>query len=150
MFRAPDPWSDDQDDEEPLSCGFPDGLSEKYDLEKDIGKGGFGSVRIARSKATGNVALDIGPLFNGNQRQEMTRHSHGFLLVTGIEWACKAITKRLNIPNVSAARQQQHLDNIKREVLVSCWGRLVRDPHVYCSHSRGRPHPVLAAHTLHR
>jgi hypothetical protein len=45
----------------------------------------------------------------------------GFLLVTGIEWACKAIAKRLSIPNVSAAKQQQHLENIKREILVGCW-----------------------------
>jgi hypothetical protein len=55
MFRAPDPWSE-QEDEEPLTCGFPAGLHDKYDLdEKVIGKGGFGAVRVARSRATGNM-----------------------------------------------------------------------------------------------
>jgi hypothetical protein len=54
----------------------------------------------------------------------------GFLLDTGIEWACKAIAKRLSIPNVSTAKQQQHLENIKREILVRCWaaGSSERDP----------------------
>lgn len=37
---------------------------------------------------------------------------------TGKEYACKSIPKALNIPNVQVHKQQQHLDNIKREVAI--------------------------------
>jgi len=36
-----------------LDCAYPRGLEEKYDLSGKLGEGGFGTVRIARSKATG-------------------------------------------------------------------------------------------------
>ncbi len=37
---------------------------------------------------------------------------------TGVEYACKSISKALDVPNVSPQRQEQHLANIKREVAV--------------------------------
>lgn len=36
----------------------------------------------------------------------------------GREFACKSIRKNLDIPNLPAIKQQQHLDNIKREVAI--------------------------------
>lgn len=37
---------------------------------------------------------------------------------TGQEYACKSVCKRLNIPNLSAAKQAAHIDNIKREIAI--------------------------------
>ena len=73
----------------PISCGFPGGFHEKYDVgEKDIGKGGFGIVRIVTKRQNGK------------------------------QYAAKSIKKGLDIPNLSIARQAAHLANIKREVSV--------------------------------
>jgi calcium-dependent protein kinase len=33
-------------------------------------------------------------------------------------FACKCIDKRLNLPNISPAKQERHLENIQREVAV--------------------------------
>lgn len=74
--------------QQPLDCGFRRGLLEKYDLGRALGEGGFGAVRVARSKAT------------------------------GAEFACKTIPKRLDVPNLPPAKQVQHLDNIRREVAI--------------------------------
>lgn len=79
MFRAPDPWADEEEPE-PLECGFPRGLEAHYDLEKEIGKGGFGSVRIATSKATGNAAAQVFTNTGRNHAMEMTRHPHGLYI----------------------------------------------------------------------
>lgn len=78
------------DTDVPISAGFPRGLEDKYTLPpaRELGAGGFGSVRIAVEKSNGK------------------------------EFACKSITKRLDIPGVSAEKQNQHLDNIKREVAI--------------------------------
>lgn len=57
---------------------------------RSLGEGGFGSVRVVRSKAT------------------------------GVEFACKSICKRLDVPNLPPIKQQQHLENIQREVLILC------------------------------
>ncbi|KAG2495634.1 hypothetical protein HYH03_006234 [Edaphochlamys debaryana] len=74
---------------EPLWCGFTRAkLDDKYTLGKPLGQGGFGSVRVCCDKATGK------------------------------EWAVKSIEKRLTVPNISPAKQQQHLENIKREALI--------------------------------
>jgi calcium-dependent protein kinase len=73
-----------------VDCGFQRGITDKYDVAGGarLGEGGFGSVRI------------------------ITRRSDGAQL------ACKSIAKRLDVPNLAATKQQQHLDNIKREVAV--------------------------------
>jgi len=90
MFRAPDPWDLPAQKPQVYNLGFAKGVSDKYDLEggKLLGKGGFGSVRIVTNKSS------------------------------KVEYACKSISKTLEIPNLPAVKQQQHLDNIKREVSV--------------------------------
>ena len=37
---------------------------------------------------------------------------------TGKEYACKSIVKRLDVPNMSVAKQAAYLDNVKREIAV--------------------------------
>lgn len=37
---------------------------------------------------------------------------------TGKEYAAKSIAKRLSVPNISANKQKQHIENIKREALI--------------------------------
>jgi calcium-dependent protein kinase len=37
---------------------------------------------------------------------------------SGEQFACKSIKKRLNIPNVSADKQAQHIDNVEREITI--------------------------------
>lgn len=37
---------------------------------------------------------------------------------SGTEFGCKTINKRLDIPEVSTAKQEQHLGNIQREISV--------------------------------
>ncbi len=87
MFRAPDPWEQDVK-RPPPKCGFAPGFEQKYTRvsAKTLGKGGFGEVCICTSNATGT------------------------------EYACKSISKVLDVPNISAAREAQHINNIKREV----------------------------------
>lgn len=74
----------------PLDCGFKRGLEQAYSFPRapDLGKGGFGRVRLAVSRATGE------------------------------EVAVKSIAKRLDLPGVAPARQRQHLANIRREAAV--------------------------------
>lgn len=75
----------------PLDCGFKRGLEREYALvasAPDLGQGGFGRVRLAVSRATGE------------------------------EVAVKSIAKRLDLPGVAPLRQRQHLENISREVAV--------------------------------
>ncbi|KAF6254545.1 hypothetical protein COO60DRAFT_312479 [Scenedesmus sp. NREL 46B-D3] len=74
--------------QQPLWCGYRRGLTDKYDLDRQLGEGGFGSVRVVRSKTS------------------------------GAESACKSICKRLDVPNLPPIKQQQHLENIQREVFI--------------------------------
>lgn len=74
---------------EPIWIGYRQGLTDKYDLGKKLGEGGFGSVRMVVLKSN------------------------------GAEFACKSICKRLDVPNLPPIKQQQHLENIKREVSCS-------------------------------
>jgi hypothetical protein len=73
-----------------LDLGFPRTLAEQFDVGvgRALGKGGFGSVQVVSSRKHGK------------------------------EFACKSIAKKLAVPNAPAAKQQQHLDNIKREIAV--------------------------------
>ena len=36
--------------------------------------------------------------------------------VSGRQYACKTIAKRLDVPNLSPQKQAAHLDNVRREV----------------------------------
>jgi calcium-dependent protein kinase len=75
----------------PLDCGFRRGLEAEYAFvpsTPDLGQGGFGRVRLATNRATGE------------------------------EVAVKSIAKRLDLPGVAPQQQQRHLDNIRREVAV--------------------------------
>lgn len=38
--------------------------------------------------------------------------------LTGKEYACKSIVKRLDVPNMSVSKQAAYLDNVKREIAV--------------------------------
>jgi calcium-dependent protein kinase len=71
-----------------VSCGFPVGFDEKYEIGEDLGKGGFGVVRVVTKKKNGK------------------------------QYAAKSIKKVLEVPNLSIERQAAHLANIKREVSV--------------------------------
>lgn len=71
-----------------LDCGYARDFEKHFDVGRSLGKGGFGTVNLVIEKATGN------------------------------EYACKSIKKRLEVLNVSAERQAQHLDNIDREATV--------------------------------
>jgi hypothetical protein len=68
--------------------GFKRGIEEKYVFEIKLGEGGFGSVRVVRSKKS------------------------------GVQYACKSISKALDVPGLAPVKQQQHLDNIRREIAV--------------------------------
>ncbi len=73
------------------ACGFKRGLEKEYAFvtsAPDLGQGGFGRVRLAVSRATGE------------------------------EVAVKSIAKRLDLPGVAPQRQRQHVGNIAREVAV--------------------------------
>jgi hypothetical protein len=37
---------------------------------------------------------------------------------SGDTFACKSIQKRLDIPNISADKQAQHIDNVEREIAI--------------------------------
>jgi serine/threonine protein kinase len=77
-----------QEQEAPLDCGYYRGFNDVFSVDRVLGKGGFGLVKVVVERST------------------------------GIEFACKSISKRLNVPNVSAEKQAQHLDNIDREVKI--------------------------------
>lgn len=62
-------------------------LCDRYQWGSKLGKGGFGQVR---------VIVEVG---------------------TKREFACKSISKRLDVPNFSPQKQAAHLDNIRREVI---------------------------------
>lgn len=66
--------------------GYAKNFDKRYEPGRDLGKGGFGSVRAVKD------------------------------LQTGKEFACKSIPKELKLPGLSAARQAQHQDNIQKEV----------------------------------
>lgn len=71
-----------------IDAGFPRGFAEQYDLGAHLGAGGFGIVRVAVERSTGQ------------------------------ELAVKTIPKRLTVSNISSTKQAQHLENVKREVEV--------------------------------
>ncbi len=83
-----DVWDVVGKDHETVDCGFHRDLEIRYEWGRELGKGGFGSVRVVKDRSTGK------------------------------EYACKTICKRLNLPNLSAEKQAQHIDNVKREVAV--------------------------------
>eukprot|EP00884_Botryococcus_braunii_P014384 jgi/Botrbrau1/22947/Bobra.0030s0022.1 len=71
-----------------VDCGYPRNFDEEYTLGDELGKGGFGQVRVAVSRATGK------------------------------EYACKTIRKSLDAPGVSPVAQAAHLANLEKEVSV--------------------------------
>ena len=62
-------------------------MTGRYTWGKKLGKGGFGNVKVVIEK------------------------------ITGREFACKSISKRLDVPNFSPQKQAAHLDNVRREVV---------------------------------
>ena len=72
-----------------LDCGFRRApLTDKYELGRVLGEGGFGVVRVVRLRSN------------------------------GAEYACKTIRKRLDVPNLPMGKQLQHVENIQREVAI--------------------------------
>jgi len=72
----------------PLDCGYPRDFEDHFRVDRAIGKGGFGQVKVVVEKSTGQ------------------------------EFACKSIQKNLDIPNISSEKLAQHLDNIDREAKI--------------------------------
>ena len=72
----------------PVKCGYAEGFEQKYELQEELGRGGFGVVRVVTH-----------------------RHS-------GKQYAAKSIKKLLQVPNLPIQRQAAHLANVKREVSV--------------------------------
>lgn len=68
--------------------GYSKDLRETFDIGPRVGTGGFGEVCVVTEKST------------------------------GIEYACKSIKKHLDVTNISAEKQEQHLLNIDREIKV--------------------------------
>lgn len=61
-----------------LECGFPRGMEQRYDLlGKEIGKGGFGAVRVAVERSSGkewackSIAKSLPSVPPGRQRQHL-------------------------------------------------------------------------------
>lgn len=79
----------------------------RYDLGKLLGKGGFGKVNIVTETCSGR------------------------------QYACKAIAKRLDVPNLSPQKQATHLDNVRREV-GSCQPEMLAAPRLW--QALGRPY----------
>lgn len=88
MSSRVDVWDARKAHELRLDCGFDRGLLDRFELGAPLGEGGFGEVRVARDRRTGE------------------------------EYACKTIAKRLDVPNLPPAKQEQHVENIRREVAV--------------------------------
>lgn len=83
-----DAWEVKKPSRPSIDLGFPRGLEDAYEWGQELGKGGFGAVRLVRSRASGQ------------------------------EYACKSIAKELRAPDVSVKQQARHLEMIKREVAV--------------------------------
>ncbi len=87
-----DIWDVQKHAEVNLDLGFPRTLWQQYDATgQQLGRGGFGSVQVVRRFKSGK------------------------------EFACKSIAKKLAVAGQAAAvaaKQVQHLDNIRREIAV--------------------------------
>jgi serine/threonine protein kinase len=89
MSSRVDAWEVNKHKEyKPVKCGYADGFFEKYELGEQLGKGGFGIVRVVTHRQSGK------------------------------QYAAKSIKKLLQVPNLPIQRQAAHLANIKREVSV--------------------------------
>lgn len=83
-----DAWDVQTQHDTDISVGLPRGFNERFTFGQELGRGGFGVVRAVADAHTGE------------------------------QLACKSIVKRLAVPNLSAAKQAQHLEKIKRELEV--------------------------------
>jgi calcium-dependent protein kinase len=101
----------------PVSCGFPGGFHEKYEAGQELGRGGFGVVRVAREKATGKEyavkSIRKVSMISPTLDYSPPGHSEG----RGCSAALPA-RQVLDIPNLSIERQAAYLANIKREAAV--------------------------------
>lgn len=83
-----DAWDVKKPSAKAFELGFQTGLENVYEWGPELGKGGFGTVRLVRRRDTGD------------------------------EFACKSISKELKGPRVSEKQQRHHLEMISREVAV--------------------------------
>lgn len=83
-----DAWDVKKPSAKAFELGFQTGLENVYEWGPELGKGGFGTVRLVRRRNTGE------------------------------EFACKSISKELKGPRVSEKQQRHHLEMISREVAV--------------------------------
>ncbi|CAL5220717.1 g2773 [Coccomyxa viridis] len=89
MSSRIDAWEVNKHTEyKPVKCGYADGFLEKYELGEELGRGGFGVVRVVTHRQNGK------------------------------QYAAKSIKKLLQVPNLPIQRQAAHLANVKREVSV--------------------------------
>ena len=77
-----------EEDDVKLDCGYARDFDDHFKVDRAIGQGGFGLVKVVIDKLTGR------------------------------EYACKSIKKKLDVPNISPAKLAQHLDNIDREAKI--------------------------------
>lgn len=108
---------------EPVDCGYNREIDAVYDLDEQIGKGGFGRVVKCTKKACQQVLSKQACPCTTKDQQAAARcrplpcNAHAGAQFMQV-FACKIIAKRLALPNVSAERQALHIDNVKREVVV--------------------------------
>lgn len=83
-----DAWDIKTHDDSEVTIGLPRTFRERYTFGDELGRGGFGVVRVVTERSTGE------------------------------QLACKTIVKRLAVPNLSAGKQAQHLEKVQRELEV--------------------------------
>ena len=83
-----DVWAVKPKNDAPVTLGLSRNFAERYAIGQELGRGGFGVVRVVTDRDSGE------------------------------QLACKTIPKKLAVPNLSAEKQAQHLDKIKRELEV--------------------------------
>lgn len=105
-----DAWDVKTQPDADVSIGLSRGFADRFTFGQELGRGGFGVVRAVTDAHTGE------------------------------QLACKTIVKRLAVPNLSAAKQQQHLEKIKRELEVGCEWRIAHLWHSHMYTGNGRLH----------
>ena len=96
-----------------VSCDFPVGFHEKYEVGQELGRGGFGVVRSAKRRNTSKEYAvksirKVGP-------EALPTYCRTSAPVKGQRGGAIQV---LDVPNLSIDRQAAHLANIKREAAV--------------------------------
>jgi len=98
------------------AAGRPPFAPPRYPLARPPGTGGLGTGRGGGGGWGGVGGGGAAPPQTDPPAPRQVRVATE--AATGVEFACKSIAKRLDVPDLSPARQAAHLDNVKREVGV--------------------------------